>query len=90
MSIFTVAKTLITLLPVITDVLVSVEEMNKEGGNGSYKKELALSLIKTIYNASEPAVSYDTLYNNISATVDAVVSFLNSTGKFVKALKQAA
>lgn len=90
MSLFTVAKTLLTILPVITDVLVSVEAMNPEGGNGAYKKELALKIIRSIYDASSPAVSFDDLFNNISATIDAVVAFKNATKAFVQSVKKAA
>lgn len=89
-NLVTVAKTLLTLIPVITDVLVSVEEVNTEAGNGKYKKELALALIKTIYNATNPVVTFDELYNTISGVVDAIVTFLNATHNAFKKLKQAA
>lgn len=89
-NLVTVAKTLLTLIPVITDVLVSVEEVNTEAGNGKYKKELALALIKTIYNATNPVVTFDELYDRISSIIDALVAFLNATNTVFKKMKQAA
>lgn len=90
MSIYTVAKTVLAILPTITDVLVSIEQINTEPGNGKYKKELALAIIKTIYDATNPAVSFDQLSSFLNSTIDAVVAFLNTTNAIFKKLPKAA
>ena len=89
MSFLTVAKTILAIVPVITEVVQSVEVVS-QGGSGSAKKALALAVVRTIYEASSPAVPFDTLVSQISGIVDALVAFYNTTGAFVKAFKEAA
>ncbi len=89
MSILTVAKTLVTLLPIISEVITAVEAIS-QAGTGAAKKKLVLDTIKTLYDASQPAVPFDTLKANIETVVDSLVAYYNTIGVFVKTLKQAA
>jgi hypothetical protein len=89
MSILVQAQTLLTILSYASEVIQSVEAVSA-GAAGADKKTLALSVIRSIYDATAPAVPFDSLYNQVSGIVDALVSFYNTIGKFAKSLKQAA
>ena len=89
MSFLAFAKTLLAILPVITEVVQAVEVV-KQDASGSAKKALALDLVRTVYNASTPVVPFDDMAAQIDSTVDAVVGLYNATGSFVKSIKKAA
>jgi hypothetical protein len=89
MNIITTANVVMTLLPIISDTVKNVEAI-VGAGNGAQKKELAISLIKSIYNASTPPVPFDTLVGHITEAIAAFVSYYNSVRAFARSVQQAA
>lgn len=89
MSILIQAQTLLTILSYAAEVITSVEAV-ATGAAGPDKKALALAVIRSIYDATNTAVPFDTLYSQVSTIVDALVSFYNTIGKFTKGLAKAA
>lgn len=87
MNFFTIARIAASMLPIISDVVKSVEELHSDSFTGAEKKALALSVIESCYNATNPAVTFDQIKANIGGLVDVAVGFYNDAGKFVKSAK---
>lgn len=85
MSVIAILQTVSTILPIITKVVQGVEAVH-EHYTGTKKKELALDLVKTLYNGTEPAVPYEALAPHVSSTIDTLVNTYNTAGDFVKAV----
>jgi hypothetical protein len=88
MSFFTIVRTAATFLPIVTDVVKSVEEIHAGDLTGAEKKTLALSIIESCYNATNPVVKFEDVLSVISGLVDTSVKFYNDAGRFVKSLKE--
>lgn len=88
MNLLTLVKTFATILPLITDVVVAVEAANGVG-NGKMKKELAIGVLKTLYEATKPEIPFDTLRNTIEVAIDSIVAIKNAAKEFAKSLKAA-
>jgi hypothetical protein len=89
MNILSTANVILTLLPIITDTVKNVEAA-VGSGNGAQKKDLAIGIIKSIYEASNPPVAFDAIVSHITEVIAAVVTFYNSIKAFPKAVQQAA
>jgi hypothetical protein len=89
MNIAATAQVILTLLPVISDTVKNVEAA-VGAGNGSQKLQLALDVIKSIYNASNPPVSFDSIVGHVTEVIAALVTYYNSIRAFVKTVQQAA
>lgn len=89
MNILLKAQTIITVLSYAAEVVKSVEAVS-QGVPGVGKKELALATIRTIYDATDPAIKFDDIYKQISAIVDALVAAYNTAKIFTKSFKEAA
>lgn len=89
MNILVKAQTILTVLSYAADVVKAVEAIS-QGVPGASKKELALATIRTIYDATEPAIKFDDIYKQISTIVDALVAAYNTANIFVKSFKNAA
>lgn len=89
MNILATANIILTLLPVISDTVKNVEAA-VGSGNGAQKKDLAVGIIKSIYDASSPPVPFDTLVAHVTEVIAALVTFYNSIKAFPSTLKQAA
>lgn len=89
MNFLTASNLILSLLPIISNVIKQVEELNKTPGNGKAKLELALVLIREIYNAANPPESFDSIRAKVEGTIAALVTFYNTIGAFVKAVKAA-
>lgn len=89
MNILATANIIMTLLPVVTDTVKNVEAI-MGAGNGAQKKDLAVGIIKTIYDASSPPVPFDTLVGHITEVIAALVAYYNQIKAFTKSAQQAA
>lgn len=87
MNLLTLSNTILTLLPVITNTVQAVEAASNTPGNGSAKLQLALGIIKPIYEATNPPVPFDQIVANITSIIAALVTFYNNIGTFVKSVK---
>lgn len=82
MNIVATANIILTLLPVISDTVKNVEAA-VGSGNGKQKLQLALGIIESLYNASNPPVPFNTLVGQITSVIAALVSFYNDIRAFV-------
>lgn len=89
MNLISTANIILTLLPVISDTVKNVEAA-VGSGNGAQKLQLAIGIIKPIYNASNPPVPFDSLVAHVTEVIAALVTFYNSIKAFPNTLKQAA
>lgn len=89
MNVVATAQVVLTLLPIISDTVKNVEAA-VGAGNGQQKLTLAISVIKSLYEASSPPVAFDTIVNHITAVIAALVTYYNSIKAFTKSLQQAA
>ena len=83
MNILSTANVILTLLPIISDTVKNVEAA-VGSGNGAQKLQLALSIIKPIYNASNPPVPFDSLSAHVTEVIAALVTFYTSIKAFTK------
>jgi hypothetical protein len=88
MNIVATANIILTLLPVISDTVKNVEAA-VGSGNGAQKLQLAIGIIKPIYNASNPPVPFDSLVAHVTEVIAALVTFYNSVRAFSKSTQQA-
>jgi len=90
MNAIKIGTIVVKLLPVITDTIRRIEELDSSPGKGSQKLDLALNIIRGIYETTDanPEVSFDDLVATIKKVITALVTFYNSIGVFVKNLKQ--
>lgn len=84
MNIITTANIILTLLPVISDTVKNVEA-SMGTGNGVNKLQLAIGIIKPIYEASQPPVPFDQIASQVSSIIGEVVTFYNAIRAFSKA-----
>jgi hypothetical protein len=89
MNVIATAQVILALLPVISDTVKNVEAAVGEG-NGQQKLALAISIIKPIYNASNPPVPFDNIVSHITEVIAAVVTFYNDIRAFSRTKVQAA
>jgi hypothetical protein len=89
MNLSAISNVILTLLPVISDTVKAVEGQSSTPGNGKAKLDLALAIIKPLYDASSPVVPFDQIVGHVTAVIGALVTFYNSVGAFVKAAKAA-
>jgi hypothetical protein len=89
MNIITVGKVVAPLLPVISDTVKNVEAA-VGAGNGAKKKDLAVAIIKSIYEASSPPMPFDALLSHITEVIAAFVTFYNDIKAFAKGAQQQA
>jgi hypothetical protein len=89
MNVIATAQVILTLLPVISDTVKNVEAAVGVG-NGQQKLALAVGIIKSIYNASNPPAPFETLSAHITEVIAALVTFYNSIRAFSKTAQQVA
>lgn len=92
MNIASAIKAITTILSIAQQVVLAVEQQGlpENVGSGAAKKALALATIQTIYDATNPEVSFAELKDRTGFIIDSVVAFYNTANVFVKSLKQAA
>jgi hypothetical protein len=67
----------------------AVEAESQTPGNGQAKLQLALDIIKSVYDASSPVMPFDQVVGHVTAVIAALVQFYNQIGAFVKVAKAA-
>lgn len=90
MNIAKAAQLILALVPVISAAVKQVEAENTKPGNGKEKLQLALAIVKAVYDATNPEESFDGLASKVTSIIAALVTFYNSIGSFVKSVKAAA
>lgn len=90
MNALKIGTIVIKLFPVITDTIRRIEELDSSPGKGGQKLELAINIIRGIYETADanPEVSFNELVATIKKVIAALVDFYNGMGIFVKSLKQ--
>jgi len=90
MNLKTISSVVLTLLPVVTDTVKAVEEQSAGvSGNGQAKQQLALALIKAVYDASSPVVPFEQIVEEVTLVINALVAFYNTIRAFTTTAKAA-
>lgn len=85
MQYLTIIKTVLSLLPVILEVVRAIETALPEGGQGAQKLALIRNALAAAFSAAgDAAVSFDAIWPALEKTVAAVVGLFNSVGAFQK------
>jgi hypothetical protein len=79
------AKTVLSLLPVIIQAVQAVEAALPAQGQGAAKLELVKSTLQAAFATATDAVgTFEGLWSTLQPVVSSVVAFMNSTGIFKK------
>ncbi|KON79412.1 hypothetical protein PA01_12795 [Azoarcus sp. PA01] len=79
-------KLILSLLPLILEVVRAIEDALPAGGNGAAKLALLRQTIEAAYSTVTGAtVAFEQLWPALERTVAAVVSLYNATGVFKQA-----
>jgi hypothetical protein len=86
MNALVIGSTVLKLLPVITDTIHQVEVLDSSPNKGPQKLQVAITILRGIYNAAEPnpAVTFDQLEGAVKSIISALVEFYNAVGTFTK------
>lgn len=85
MQYLTIIKTVLSLLPVILEVVRAIETALPEGGQGAQKLALIRNALAAAFSAAgDAAISFETIWPALEKTVAAVVGLFNSVGAFKK------
>lgn len=87
MNLLVLTNAILTLLPAITQTVQGVEAMAGADAKGQAKLQLALGILKPIYDATNPPVPFEQIVSQVTTVIGEVVAFYNTVGKFVKAVK---
>lgn len=83
MQAFQTIRLVLSLLPMILDVVRAIEAALPEGGNGAEKLALVRETIAAGYAIATDAVaSFETVWPALEKTVAAAVALFNATGAF--------
>lgn len=78
-------RLILSLLPLVLEVIRAVEAAFPQGGNGAAKLALVREAIEGGYNlANDTVVAFDTVWPAINRIVDASVAAYNASGVFRK------
>lgn len=88
MNLLSISNIILTLLPVVSDTVKNVEALQGQG-NGQAKLQLALAIIKPIYEATNPPQSFDSIVGHVTAVIGALVNFYNQIHAFTTTAKAA-
>lgn len=76
-------RLILSLLPMILEVVRAIEAALPEGGNGAAKLALVRQAIEAGYSvATDTAASFEAMWPAIEKTVGAVVALFNTVGTF--------
>lgn len=76
-----VAGILSTIVTVIKEVEARAQEANATGEKiftGEFKRELAIAMIREVYNKTNPVVPFEQIVEIVKATINTVVSVMNA------------
>lgn len=78
-------KLVLSLLPLILEVVKAVEKALPEGTNGAVKLGLVRGAMESAYDVADDAIgSFEKVWPALEKTVAAVVSVYNTSGVFKK------
>lgn len=78
-------KAVLSLLPLILEVVRAIEAALPESGQGQTKLSLVRTAVESGYNAaSDAVVSFEKLWPALEKTITAVVGAFNAVGVFQK------
>jgi hypothetical protein len=89
MNVLKSAQIILSILPIVSSVVKEVEAAAATPGNGTQKLQLALTLIKTIYDQTNPEIPFSGVVSQITSIIAALVTFYNSISAFVTTAKAA-
>lgn len=81
MNIIAISKTILALLPIVSDTVKAVEATQGSGA-GAYKKALAIGVIGAVYSATNPTIPFSDLTVYVEQVITAIVEFFNATKAF--------
>ncbi len=85
MNLLLIMQTARLVADAVPEVVQYVEGVDDPTVNTSdAKKDLAMRMLKALYEAKTPAIPFADIISIVSATVDGVVSLYHAAGKFVK------
>lgn len=85
MSYLAYIKLILSLLPLILEVVSAIEKSLPQSGQGAAKLALVKNAIQAAYDASKDATAkFDEIWPTIQKVVESTVALFNTTGKFLK------
>lgn len=85
MQYLAIVKLVLSLLPLIIDVVKAVEAALPASGQGASKLALVHDIIQEAYTSGTGAVAkFEDVWPVLKKTIDSVVTFLNAAGLFKK------
>lgn len=79
------AKTVLSLLPVIIQTVQAIESALPAQGQGAAKLELVKNTLQATFTTANDTVgTFEGLWNTLQPVVTSVVTFMNNTGVFKK------
>lgn len=85
MQYLTIIKTVLSLLPVILEVVRAIEAALPESDIGTQKLKLIREALAAAFSAAgDAAISFETIWPALEKTVAAVVGLFNTVGAFAK------
>lgn len=82
---FAVLKLVLLLLPLVKEMVVTIEAQFPEGGQGAKKLEMVRGILeKTFDVVNELDVAFEQVWPIVSTVISSVVALKNATGEFRK------
>jgi hypothetical protein len=80
-----ILQLIITLLPLLVDVIKHVEELTPGRGKGEEKLAAVRTILESTYQVStDAAVAFNTIWPALEKTISGLVAVLNATGTLKK------
>lgn len=85
MQYIAIIKAVLSLLPLIIEIVRTIESAFPTSGAGKAKLEAAKTMLQSGYDlASDKLVDFEKMWPALAATIGAIVSIANTTGEFNK------
>lgn len=63
---------------------IEAKQAGEEVFTGEFKRELAIALIRSVYERTNPTIPFEQLASIVRSTINTVVAFKNAIGEFKK------
>ena len=85
MKFLEILKTVLSIFPLLVEIIQTVEASIKKTGAGAEKLELVRELLQAVYDAAtDISVRFDDLWPVLKSIISALVKFFNALGIFKK------
>jgi hypothetical protein len=85
MQYIAIIKAVLSLLPILIEVIKAIEAAFPQSGQGAAKLEAVRATVASAYaQASDTTVKFDVLWGPLQTAIGAFVALANSTGMFKK------